>query len=437
MNKVATFLIVSMLYFSGYQLLEERFVIQSSESEAWQVMLTYIESFNRNNTRGLADFFSTYYEHADLNRRLETERSLKKSWGSLKIERIVWDSGTEIIMVVETKKMNGSALLFDIRLKETEPGKIDYFIRTGIPVPDDDIGSLTDRDVMYFVDRSVPVNDSIIVASVLGIAEAYDSCYYSRLIGRRISDVIIENLNRGKYAQITRAGRLADSLNRDIQEIQFDRHSWIAADRRLLTVDSVSDRFRNYGIEEAEILDGNTGYLKINEFSPLKEAQVLATRILISLSGCSSLIIDLRDNHGGYPQMVEYISGYFFHDPVKINTLFDRNGKLVEELWTQDTIPGERFPRDLPVVILTSQRTASAAESFVELYKRTGRATIIGESTNGAHHPAREIEIGSIFVVSVPFLTGDAIDLTEGVGIDPNISVSSELALERAIEYLK
>lgn len=409
----------------------------SSNTKAYKCILDYIESFNNKNNEKLSTFFNSYYESPDLGRRLELENSLRKSWGKLKQYRVIYDTENEVILLLQASKMPQSYLLFNIKLNDKTPDKIEFFTRTGIPKPEGSTTLLTDEQAMYFADRSVPVEERIIQQTVHETANAFDTYYYIPGIGKRISAMLIENLNSRKYFHLTKAGRLADSITEDVHKLYFDSHSWIEANRRLLPYDSVAGPSQNYGFESVKILMGNIGYIKFNEFSPLKEAQEIASRALDTLSDCKSLIFDLRDNYGGYPEMTQFLSSYFFSIPIKINTLYDRNGNIVNEIWTLDSIPGKRFSDTFPVIILTSEQTASAAEGFVSFFKKTKRAMIIGEPTNGAYHPAKEIVINSLFVVSVPFLRGEAIDLREGDGIPPDITVSSEIALEKALEYLR
>ncbi len=83
------------------------------------------------------------------------------------------------------------------------------------------------------------------------------------------------------------------------------------------------------------------------------------------------------------------------------------------------------------------QQTASAAEGFVNFFKKNNRAIIIGETTKGARHPAKEIVINPLFIVSVPFLRGDETGVTEGEGIIPDIHVRASKSLETAIKHAR
>jgi len=92
--------------------------------------------------------------------------------------------------------------------------------------------------------------------------------------------------------------------------------------------------------------------------------------------------------------------------------------------------------------ILTSRQTPSAAEAFAYDLKHLGRATIIGETTSGAAHPAEEHPFPKLnIVVSIPYgrpispITGTN---WEGTGVEPHIQVPAEAALDVAhLEALK
>ena len=408
----------------------------SSNTQALECAVNYIESFNKKSTKQIDKFITLYYGNNNHERRLNIEQSLKKSWGKLELSRVIYDSDYEVIVLIQASKMPNSVLLFDIKIGEDTPNKIEYFARTGIPMPENRTSSITDREALYFADRSIPVADGMINQTVLDIAEAFSNHYYIPEIGDRISSQLMENLNDGKYSKLSKAGKLADSVHADIQNIHFDSHTSVEVDRHLLSFDSLTGPSQDYGFETVEFMDGHVAYIKLNEFSPAKEAQDRAQRLFDSVLDCNSIILDLRNNVGGYPEMIQFVSGYFFSNPIKINTLYDRDGNIADEMWTQNRLPGDRFPDTVPVVILTSKQTASAAEGFVYFFKKTSRAIIMGEPTKGAHHPAKEVVINPLFVVSVPFMRGDEIDLPEGEGIEQDVPVPSEKALEKAIEYV-
>jgi C-terminal processing protease CtpA/Prc len=94
----------------------------------------------------------------------------------------------------------------------------------------------------------------------------------------------------------------------------------------------------------------------------------------------------------------------------------------------------------LPVYILTSNRTGSAAEGFVYTLKHFNRAIIVGETTLGMAHPSKELVLNKLFRIAVPFKrVENPITKTsfENIGVTPHIKVKASKALEAAIEDAK
>jgi C-terminal processing protease CtpA/Prc len=91
---------------------------------------------------------------------------------------------------------------------------------------------------------------------------------------------------------------------------------------------------------------------------------------------------------------------------------------------------------DVPVYVLTSRSTFSAAEEFCYDLKNLGRATLVGETTGGGAHPGSTHDIEGILAVFIPH--GRAINpITktnwEGVGVEPDVKVPAEQALDTAL----
>jgi hypothetical protein len=97
-------------------------------------------------------------------------------------------------------------------------------------------------------------------------------------------------------------------------------------------------------------------------------------------------------------------------------------------------VPGSRMP-DVPLYILTSRVTGSGGEAFAYILKSMGRAMVVGEPTLGAAHTTDMEIVQEHFQVEFPsgrsispFTQGD----WEGVGVQPDIAVPPENALEVA-----
>jgi hypothetical protein len=100
--------------------------------------------------------------------------------------------------------------------------------------------------------------------------------------------------------------------------------------------------------------------------------------------------------------------------------------------------PEESYPKprlDVPLYVLISGRTGSAAESTAYTLQAAKRATVVGAVSVGAAHPGGEFPVGDGFFVFIS--TSQAINpITgtnwEGVGVKPDVTVNPETAVERA-----
>jgi C-terminal processing protease CtpA/Prc len=147
-----------------------------------------------------------------------------------------------------------------------------------------------------------------------------------------------------------------------------------------------------------------------------------------------ALIVDLRRNGGGDPAMVAYVLSYLFDTRTHLNDLRYGRGDRLEQFWTAP-VPGQVFGGTKPVFVLTSRETFSGAEDFAYALKILKRARIVGETTGGGAHPAREFKVSEHFTVAVPYARSVS-PITnanwEGTGVVPDIAVPADDALRVA-----
>jgi carboxyl-terminal processing protease len=201
-------------------------------------------------------------------------------------------------------------------------------------------------------------------------------------------------------------------------------------------------RFEVPIIESAMVTD-EIGYLRLTEFNANAERRVLETLRELQAQGAQSLILDLRDNPGGYLDQSIAISDLFLAEGI---ILFERNNKG-EELVFEASAGDEA--ETLPIVVLVNAASASASEIVAGALQDNGRSLIIGETSFGKGSVQRlhTLSDGSLLRVTINrWYTPNNISISEA-GITPDIEVPSpeeftlggegDTQLERAIEYLK
>ena len=294
------------------------------------------------------------------------------------------------------------------------------------------------------------LNSSLREAIILDLIELTKAKYVYPDLGEKIAHVIQAKLDQGEYNHILDPSELATCLTSDLRQVSEDRH-WSVIynphksaelvdpekeiDEKQLALWLAQSRRNNFGFTRLELLSGNIGYIELREFAPSEYAGEIAVSAMNFVANCDALILDLRQNHGGYPSMVQLITSYLVKpEPVHINSFYYRPTGEIQQFWTFPHVPGKRMP-DIPVYVLTSRETGSGAEEFAYNLKNMQRATIIGETTVGAAHPVTIEIVQENFQVNLPYgrpINPITNENWEGKGVEPDICVPQEESLSEA-----
>jgi hypothetical protein len=261
-------------------------------------------------------------------------------------------------------------------------------------------------------------------------------------VAEKVSAKLRTERKRGAYRNITDAETFAIRLSDDLVALSGDRH--IAVDFFTeAEPDEAPSRphpdphllaARNCGLEKADHYSPNIGYLRVNYFDEPQYCAPTAIAAMNFLADSAALIVDLRGNHGGAPQMAALISGYLFDERTHLDDIYDRSRNTTEQLWTFPHLPGKKLTGK-PIFVLTSARTFSTGEQFSYDLKVLKRATLIGETTGGGAHPMGPHRIDDHFFMRVPFARFiNPVTKTnwERVGVEPDVKVSAAEALDVA-----
>ncbi|HVS03888.1 MAG TPA: S41 family peptidase [Thermoanaerobaculia bacterium] len=298
-------------------------------------------------------------------------------------------------------------------------------------------------------DGPPPLTAAAREAIVEDIAAALEAVYVFPESATAMQAHLRQQLSSGAYDAVTTLPAFAERLTEDLQEVSRDKHLRVHPTPPLPAgaTEGPSEEERrarfaaalrrdNYCFRRLEQLEGNVGYLRLDCFAPADLGGATATAAMGFLAGSDALIFDLRNNGGGSPSMIQLLTSYLLPgEPTHLNSFYIRREDTTQQFWTQAWVPGPRLA-EVPMFVLTSSRTFSAAEEFTYNLKSLERATIVGETTGGGAHPVSEHRVeGYDLAVALPF--GRAINPVtrtnwEGTGVDPDVPVAADQALDVA-----
>lgn len=140
-------------------------------------------------------------------------------------------------------------------------------------------------------------------------------------------------------------------------------------------------------ISAAYMLDENTGYIRIKNFGETTYPELLIALAKLSQGGFSNLVIDLRDNTGGYLQSAVQIANEFL--PKNKLIVYTQGRKSPRQDYVSK---GNGSYQNIPLVVLINEGSASASEIFAGAMQDNDRATIIGRRSFGKGLVQQQIE---------------------------------------------
>ena len=178
-------------------------------------------------------------------------------------------------------------------------------------------------------------------------------------------------------------GEIGTPLTLTIYRENGGEYEWFEVDliRDEIRVDSLSLDFLETG-------DKTVAYLKLDRFGErtYDEWNNAVSEILLRKQGIDGVILDLRNNPGGY-----------FNEAIHVASEFVKNGVIVSE---KGRASGHEFRAtgngrltDVPVVVLTNRGSASSSEIVAGALRDNKRAQLVGTSTFGKGLIQERIEL--------------------------------------------
>lgn len=188
----------------------------------------------------------------------------------------------------------------------------------------------------------------------------------------------------------------------------------------------------------SKILDGNIGYIVLSTFDTDCSKKIKKYMEEFQSKGINSVILDLRNNTGGVVEEAVKISELFID---KENTVLRSYNKAEKETIIKSS--SGKY-KDINLVVLVNDYSASASEIVTAALKDNKAATIVGIRTygKGVMQEIQPLFDGAIKITIEEFKTPNG-DKINKVGIKPDVEIeidkdsNEDLQLQKAIEILK
>lgn len=168
----------------------------------------------------------------------------------------------------------------------------------------------------------------------------------------------------------------------------------------ILTFEIVRDKIQIPSVPYSGVIGGDLGYIQLSQFSEKSADEVLdALDRLTGENNIKGLVLDLRDNGGGFLESAVKILGYFL--PKGTEVLRTRGkGVMDERVYKTSDKP---VAPQLPLVVLIDEGTASASEITAGALQDLDRAVIMGSRSfgKGLVQTTRELPYEGLLKVTV------------------------------------
>ena len=400
------------------------------DSPAGHTLKAWLDAFNSGDRAAVEKYLKTY----DPERSLDNEMSFRGMTGGFTLTQILKSEPQRIEFMVKERNSDTIAI-GKLELKSGEPGKVASFGLRAVP------SGTKAADLSFKVDAATRGK------VIDGAVAALNDTYVFPETAKKMEEAVRAHQKKGDYDAISDGDDFAKRLTDDFRAISHDKHLGVMFSPAALPdfdnqkpdpkreAEERKEMERvNCGFKKAEILDGNVGYLKFDFFADPAICGPTVVAAMNFLGNVDAIIFDLRENGGGDPKMIAFLTSYLFAERTHLNDLWTRKGDVTDQYWTDPYVPGKRLDGK-PAFVLTSKNTFSGGEEFTNNLKVLKRATIIGETTGGGAHPVRGHRITEHFGIGVPFARAiNPVTHTnwEGTGVEPDVKIPAADALSTA-----
>ncbi len=169
--------------------------------------------------------------------------------------------------------------------------------------------------------------------------------------------------------------------------------------KELLDYEIIRDVIPLYSVDASLMLDGQTGYVRVNQFKETTHSEFEAALAKLKAEGMKRLVLDLRDNGGGFLEEAVRMADQFMDGGKRIVYTKARKAEF-EESYTAES--GESYEH-LPLIVLINNASASASEIVAGAIQDWDRGLVVGETSFGKGLVQRQwpLQDGSAFRLTI------------------------------------
>jgi carboxyl-terminal processing protease len=193
-----------------------------------------------------------------------------------------------------------------------------------------------------------------------------------------------------------------------------------------------------------EIKDGNIAYIQLYQFTEKASNDFKAAAVDIINSPAKRIVLDVRNNPGGYLTVSQDIAGWF----LKKDDLVTREKLAGDKDGEEYRSNGPALLLKYPTVVLINQGSASASEILAGALRDDRNVQLVGEKSFGKGSVQQLMPFGdgsSLKVTIAKWLTPNGSQISE-IGLTPDVEVKNTVEdedkgldpqLDKAIEIVK
>src|SRR5882762_761735 len=289
------------------------------DTPAGHTLQAWLDAFNSGDPARIQAYLTKY----EPTNSMERTMAFRDQTGGFELLGI--DKGDRLHVEFRVKeKASPTTAIGKIEVKDADPAEVVSFSLRAIPP------GMTAADMNMKIDASTRAR--VIDGAIANLNEFY---VFPETV-KKMEQVLRARQKKGDYYGINEADAFAALLTNHLQEVSHDKHLRVNfapavlpksepgpnpdAEARMKT----QMERNNCAFEKAERLPSNIGYLKFNAFADPAVCGPTATAAMNFLGNVDAIIFDLRENGGGDPKMIAFLSTYLFDEVTHLNDLYDR-----------------------------------------------------------------------------------------------------------------